>query len=168
MPRRQIRTGYYPPRGQYQTLCSATTLHTIERIQRLQEDNEYRHTNNVLYRIQKSWISARNHRQWRENRIFASHNLDSGLTNIQKAWFGFDKARSNIRSRIFEYLTDYPIRHKNSWWPIISLIFSHKMVGWNWNFGITTLAPNMASVFNRQFRLIVNRNQWYPSIPCIH
>ena len=43
--------------------------------------------------------------QWRENRIFASQNLDSGLTNIQKVWFGFDKMSSNIWSRIFEYLT---------------------------------------------------------------
>jgi len=65
--------------------------------------------------------------QWMANQIFASQNLDSGLTNIQKAWFRFDKASSKIRGRIFAF--DYPIRQwylKNPWWPIRSLIFSHK------------------------------------------
>ena len=43
--------------------------------------------------------------QWTEFRIFVSRHLDSGLMNIQKPWLEFDKAKSNIRQRIFEYST---------------------------------------------------------------
>ena len=77
--------------------------------------------------------------QWTANRIFDSRELDSGLTNIQRLWFGFDKPESNIRRRIFEYSAS------KRWWVLNSPCFSS--------------TPRF--FFNWWFHSKIHRNQWY-------
>ncbi len=113
--------------------------------------------------------------QWREFRIFVSHNLDSGSTNVQRLWFGFDKTRSNIRGRIFEYsvsitrLGNCICSGQSDHWFSATNRLSRALIGWfklklqqvqTSPPGIMMNSTKNRFFFNRRFHLKVHRNQW--------